>query len=291
MTAYGRCFEHRGIREGLRRIASRCLRLYAFQAALLLALLGIVNIWGRYSGFEQPELSRLLSESGTMLRQGLELRALPSYLNILPLYIVLLSFFPVIYAGMRLSPMLTWIASASLWVAANLKPELNLTNWIDGRGWFFNPFAWQFLFVIGAMASFAFAASGDLLPRRPWLAGICWAYLGFALLVSADWPLRAFHPIVMDAPDKTNLSVLRLLNVLALMYLFMSSPRICHLVRSRWAGERRRLRKAFARDLLSRNAVSNCRGSAVQQVRQQLGNTDCDQCHGLECIAGMRESA
>jgi hypothetical protein len=234
MMAYGRCFKQRGVCAGLRRIGARCLRLYAYQVALLLALLGIIMSWREYSGFGEPELSRLLNESGKVLLHGIQLRAQPSFLNILPLYIVLLLLFPLLYAGMRVSPLFTCAASASLWAIANFEPKFNLTNWLDGQGWFFNPFAWQFLFMIGAMAALVLAERRGSLPRLPWLAGLCWAYLGFAFLASVGWSAWVSGVFVMPPPDKTNLSWLRLLDVLALMYLFMSSSRMSQLARSRW---------------------------------------------------------
>jgi hypothetical protein len=55
-----------------------------------------------------------------------------------------------------------------------------------------------------------------------------WGYLGFALIASAPWETWGwfgFHPIVIDAPDKTVLAPLRLLNVLALAVLALSSVR------------------------------------------------------------------
>lgn len=234
MMAYGRVFEQRGLRAGLRRVGARCLKLYAYQVILLFALLGIIISFREYSGFGEPELSRLLNESGNVLLPGLQLRAQPSLLNILPLYIVLVSVFPLLHAGLRLSPLLTCMASASLWITANVEPNFNLTNWLDGRGWFFNPFAWQFLFTIGATASLALAERGGSLPKLHWLAGLCWAYLGFAFLASVRWPAWAFGPFAMNPPGKTNLSWLRLLDVLALMYLFMSSSGMAQLVRHRW---------------------------------------------------------
>ena len=50
------------------------------------------------------------------------------------------------------------LASGALWICVNLDPSINLPNWLDGQRWFFDPFAWQFLFVIGAL--------GALLLRR-----------------------------------------------------------------------------------------------------------------------------
>ena len=71
----------------------------------------------------------------------------PSYLDILPLYIVLLALFPAIYCAVRISPLLTLACSLAIWQAA-LAFELNLPNGSAGV-WFFNPFAWQVVFTLG----------------------------------------------------------------------------------------------------------------------------------------------
>ena len=94
-----------------------------------------------------------------VMRHGLMLQAQPASLNILPLYIVLLALFPLIYALIAISPIIALLASCALWIWVNLDPSINLTNWLDGHGWFFDPFAWQFLFLVGATASYAEVAA------------------------------------------------------------------------------------------------------------------------------------
>ncbi len=81
------------------------------------------------------------------------------YFDILPLYIVLMSMAPVMAILYRYSPGLLLALSASAYVAT-LYTGFNLPTWpVEGR-WFFNPFAWQFVFVIGYMLG------GDGPPQR-----------------------------------------------------------------------------------------------------------------------------
>jgi hypothetical protein len=239
MAAYGHCFHRDGARTGLRQIAMRCLRLYAFQVGLLIATFAIVKTWGSRYGFSLPDLMPFVSSGMTGIKRGLELAALPPAVDILPLYIVFLGFFPLIYLCARISPTLVLIASGALWVAANLDPSLNLTNSIDGRGWFFNPFAWQFLFVIGALGHTMMGYFGNSLPGKRWLIWVCGGYLIFALLASAPWSTWGwsdFRPLVVVPTDKTNLAPLRLLDILALVYLALSSSRFGKLASYRWLG-------------------------------------------------------
>jgi len=159
------------------------------------------------------------------IRRGLTLQSQPSNLNILPLYILLLAAFPAMYVGLRFRPRLTLAISAGVWLAANLVPGLNLTNALDGNGWFFNPFAWQFIFVLGAMLARVMARNEGSLPRLRWLVVLCWVLLAMAFLEAfpwQQWGLPNLAPLPMDPPDKTNLAPLRLLHALALVYVVLT---------------------------------------------------------------------
>ena len=50
MVAYGGSFDRDGVTTGLRRVFMRCLRLYIYQAILLLAVLIVVGSWIRTFG-------------------------------------------------------------------------------------------------------------------------------------------------------------------------------------------------------------------------------------------------
>jgi hypothetical protein len=228
MVAYGGSFARDGVLTGLRRVLLRVLRIYLFQALLLLALVAVVGGWLRYFGVEPESGAPFLHSGLSGLRHGLTLQAQPASLNILPLYIVLLALFPLIYGLIAISPIVAFGVSGALWVWVNIDPSINLTNWLDGQGWFFDPFAWQFLFVIGALGALVLRRYDGDLPRPLWLRAAAWGYLCFALIVTAPWQSWGwsnFHPIPLDPPDKTVLAPLRLLNVLAFVVLALGSAR------------------------------------------------------------------
>jgi hypothetical protein len=223
LMAYGRSFARDGAVTGLRKIVMRCARLYVFQVGLLLATIGIVWLWDAHYQLEPRAIAPMLHVKEIV--RGLTLRSQPSNLNILPLYILLLSLFPLIYAGIRFSLGLTVLVSAAVWIATNIYPQLNLINTFDGQGWFFDPFSWQFIFVLGAALAVVMARRGGTLPRWPWLVALCWLFLGLSFLEVfpwTDWGLPNLAPIRMDPPDKTHLSVLRLLHAMALVYVVLS---------------------------------------------------------------------
>ena len=225
MIAYGRTFDREGLRAGLSRVARRVMRLYLFQVMLLLATLVIVKLWADHYNIAPHTMAPLLKGGVPAIVRGVSLQALPSNLDVLPLYIVLLAGFPLIYAMIRLSSWLALAGSIALWLVVNAVPGLNLTNWIDGRGWFFNPFAWQIVFTIGALLAVVMTGREGGLPRRRWLALLCWAYLAVAFVETMpwhEWGLPDLAPVALAAPDKTDVSPLRLLHVLALVYLVLT---------------------------------------------------------------------
>jgi hypothetical protein len=226
MLAYGKAFERDGAVGGLRRIILRCVRIYLFQVGLLLTTLVLVLLWTTHYNLQPILVAPILNSPLSGLSRGLTLQALPGYLDILPLYLVLLAAFPLVYLGLRFNPLLVLGLSATIWLAANLDHNLNLPNWIDGGRWFFNPFAWQFLFTIGAALARSAATHGGTLPRSQWALWLGGAYLGFAFLESAPWAawhLPDLRPFALAAPDKTQLAALRIFDVLALAYLVFSS--------------------------------------------------------------------
>ncbi|HEV2675535.1 MAG TPA: OpgC domain-containing protein [Aliidongia sp.] len=227
MMAYGGCFERNGTVPGLRRIGARCLRIYLVQMGLLAATLAIIWLWDQRFGLDtaviQPILDRGMRSGMT---RGLILEALPAYLDILPLYVVLIGIFPLVYLLMRWNPVVALALSGGIWLATNLDPELNLPNTVYARLWFLDPFAWQFLFTIGIGMAMVMRRRDGRLPIVPGLRIAAWVYLAFALLVAAPWRIWGLWDVQLLAvpmTDKTILAPLRLMNILAFVYLALTS--------------------------------------------------------------------
>jgi hypothetical protein len=236
VMAYGGVFEREGTRSGLRRIVLRLGRLYIFQIGLLLITLAVVRIWTGYFGFEPTIVAPILNKPATGLAHALALHAIPAYLDILPLYIVLFAAFPLIYIGLHGRYWLTLGLSAALWLAININGGPNIPNWGGRDSWFFNPFAWQLLFTIGAALALITQKHDGGLPRIRWLVWLSIAYLILAFVQSTpwvDWHLPDPRLFELPPPDKTNLNILRLLDMLALAYLVLSSEKMRRLARYR----------------------------------------------------------
>ncbi len=155
------------------------------------------------------------------------------YLNILPLYITLLLATPLIIAlGLRW-PVQTALGSIALWVIAG-QFRFNLPNFPTQGGWFFNPFSWQILFVIGLLSGMAMKQGRRFVPKSPLLFGLCAAFLVVVLLWVKIPPLgdagrnmlgflsKLGVPFYITWFDKTFLALPRLLHALALFYVLAS---------------------------------------------------------------------
>ncbi|WP_052401730.1 OpgC family protein [Muricoccus aerilatus] len=161
------------------------------------------------------------------LLEALLLRFQPAFLNILPLYILLLLQFALILPLIR-RPRLLLGLSLILYAATRLL-GLELPTWTGG-GWFFNPGGWQLLFVIGVLIGHRApdGAPGPLsFPWRRWAGGLALAWLVFAFaLLFLAWHRpdlgqlapRWFTGLLTDV-DKTAMHPFRLVSILALTYL------------------------------------------------------------------------
>jgi len=154
------------------------------------------------------------------------------YFNILPMYMVLLVMLPAMMALARLSLVLLLAVSVTLWLLTGIF-AIDLPNYPMPGGWFFNPFAWQLLFVIGFILGQRQRMQKHM-PFSRWLYGVAALYLALAYWwVPFDWLIN-FSGIKLPATiwgfDKGFVAWTRLLHVLALGYVVMMSPmgRIMH---------------------------------------------------------------
>ena len=235
--AYNSVFERHGLRVGLTKVFLRCLRIYGVQVALLLATMLLVGVWERVYGMQSIIVGPMLRDGWHGALRGVSLRALPAYLDILPLYILLLAVFPVIRFGMARSVAATLFASVALYGVANVL-HWNLRNVVDtadSAHWYFDPFTWQVLFVAGAAMAIATRQGRTIMVRpAPALLVLCWLYVVGAFLVLDAWKLwpaplpgdfYGTSPLLgfFGNEPKTYVSPWRLANVLATVYLVLTS--------------------------------------------------------------------
>jgi hypothetical protein len=187
---------------------------------------------------EETRLDVLADAPYRALLEALLLRFQPNLLNILPLYVVLLLIFAIALPLLR-KPMLLFLASLAGYLLVRFT-GINMPSW-TGEGWFFNPFAWQLLFMIGAILSYA----PPRMPRIRWPIDAAAVLILLAGII-VIWVIDT-HPRVlatMPAPvirfviteDKTGLHPFRLLSILSLAWLTARSvPPDAEWLRSRLA--------------------------------------------------------
>lgn len=229
VLAYGSLIERRGLGVGAVRIGARLWTLYIAHLAVFLIVCGVVAraVTGTHNPLyiEAINIQPFFNDTPAAVVDALTLTYQPYYLDILPLYIVLLALFPLVYHLVRFSPALALTASALVWqVAVHL--GLNFPN-SGAAGWFFNPFAWQFLFTLGVVIGRVMLLRIEA-PRSRLLDLLAVGFLAFALLVkvSSGNPfgiafLNDWIESLQIGSDKTNLAVVRVLHLAALAWLFI----------------------------------------------------------------------
>ncbi len=228
---YGRAMNDRGFLVASARILRRAWQIYV--AHIFLFAIYMAEIAYVASSFENPlyaeEMGVLdfLKQPDITIVEALLLKFKPVNMDVLPLYIVLLLLFPPILWLLQRAANLALGASVALY-AVSWEFGWNLAAYPSGS-WYFNPFAWQLLFVFGAWCALGGAERlSDVLRSRVTL-GVALAYLLFAFAITLTWhipSLGQFVPNWLGALiypiDKTNLDVLRFAHFLALATVTVS---------------------------------------------------------------------
>jgi hypothetical protein len=222
---YGRAMRERGYLIASARILRRAWQIYV--AHIFLFTIFMAEIAYVAATFDNPlyaeEMNILdfLKQPDVTIFQALLLKFKPVNMDVLPLYIVLLLLFPPALALLMWQPAFALSASALLYVLT-WSFEWNLPAYPNGV-WFFNPFAWQLLFVFGAWCALGGAKRlAPVLQSRTVLA-VAIVYLVFAFVITLTWYVEPLGRLVpnwlsewMYPIDKTNLDVLRFAHFLAL---------------------------------------------------------------------------
>ena len=160
---------------------------------------------------------------------------MPVNTDVLPTFVLLHLSFPALLWLLRRSAGLALAASIVLYLAVQLF-GWNLPAWQHGE-WFFNPLAWQVLFVFGAWYAMAGAVWLQPLVQSKAALALAVLYLVFSLVVALSWHFHELEALMPEALskliypiDKSNLAPVRLLHFLALAVI------VARLVRHDWHG-------------------------------------------------------
>src|ERR1700742_2965826 len=195
---YGRAMRDAGFVVATARILRRVWQIYVAHVFLFTIFLAEISYVA--TSFENPLYTEemgimdFLKEPDVTIVQALLLRFRPVNMDVLPLYIVLMLFLPVILWLMRRSADLTLALSVLLY-AATWEFDLYLSAYPNGF-WAFNPFAWQLLFVFGAWCAQGGAQRMSRILASPITLWISIAYLLFAFFVTLTWYVPQFSHLM-----------------------------------------------------------------------------------------------
>jgi hypothetical protein len=225
--AYGAVMDRRGLVPGSAQVVARIWKLYSAHLALFVFMaVGVAFMAVKFGNplyYEHVSILPFFQDPATTILQTAALLFLPNYLDILPLYVVLLAMLPALWVLTRIAPAVALMASAGLYVAAWML-EWTLPNLSTGGSWFFNPFAWQLIFTFGLVSGHA-TLRGVSLPRHWILAAAAIAVVAYGFASAAPWAIiPGLGNVVLPDDfrldlDKTNLSLWRLAHALSLAYI------------------------------------------------------------------------
>jgi len=224
--AYGRGFERSGVGRGTLRILHRCARIYGAHLALFFGLAALCVVGNRWmigiDYIQRLNFSYFFDRTQEALFGLVTLRYVPMYLDILPMYLMVMLWIPVVWALARFYFALALGLSALVYLGGNLFDWDLSADPLSERVWFFNPFAWQFMFFTG----FAFGAGWlRIPPASRFLIALALSVVVVSVPFGHEPTFRRFswllewrlshEPLV----DKTHLGILRWIHFLALAYL------------------------------------------------------------------------
>jgi hypothetical protein len=226
-TVYGKALRRQGSIVATAQIYRRVWQLYiahiftfvVVAAGICYAMLKVQN----QTFSEDLGIDNFLDEPQVAIIKILLLQYQPQYFDILPLYVVLLGVFPLVLLLLERHLALPLVLSGAIYLLT-LHFGWQPHSYPDDEAWYFNPLAWQFLFVIGATAGYA-PYSRWLLPlNSAWLPKLAVAVAVAVGIINISWMIHgaydAFPGLLLQelSPfvDKNNLAPLRLISFFAL---------------------------------------------------------------------------
>ena len=224
---YGRSLNLYGSFYTTANIFRRAWQLYV--AHVFLFMIFIAEVSYTVTTFNNPmyneemRVADFLGEPHIAIVKALLLEFQPTFLDILPLYILLLVIFPAILLGLRLQPLLILVPSFLIYVFVQVAGS-SVPAYPEGHVWYFNPLAWQFLFTAGAAlglgppllqrlrrATGALLAVALVIAATSLIVKLCWTIHGVwdsfpGVLLKELWPV-----------NKSNLSPIRLVPFFAVV--------------------------------------------------------------------------
>jgi len=226
---YGPIVKAGNLLAATKRLWMRAWQMYVAHILLFLAFTAQIARAARK--FDNPmykdefNVANFLAHPDELIWQALTLRYKPVDLDVLPLYIVLVFTAPLMLWAMVRRPNLTLVGSVAVYIGARIF-DWNLASYPPGTHWYFNPFAWQLMFVFAAWCGTGGVARIWFLiqSRAVLVIALAWIVFSFMIVMTwhnsfleslvPKWMVKLIYPI-----DKTDLDMLRFTHFLAIAAL------------------------------------------------------------------------
>jgi hypothetical protein len=240
---YGRTLAAQGPLYATARILSRAWQLYI--AHIFLFVIFIAEVSYTVTAFNNPmyndemRVGDFLDEPHVAIVKALLLQFQPTFLDILPLYILLLAVFPIILIALRRRAAIVLIPSFLLYLLVQIT-NLSMPAYPEGHVWYFNPLAWQFLFIAGAALGLDRGREGPWSRWRRVVLPVAAALAAAGFVIKISWtihgvwdPLPGLLLKELWPANKSNLSPVRLVPFFAMVVVVaVLVPRDAVLLRS-----------------------------------------------------------
>lgn len=221
MLAYGGALRDQGWPSILARSLRRGFEIYAAFLLLVVAYLALIWAAGGSSHFDETNTRFFFETPGAALLHIMTLQYAPVNTDILSTFAIFHLAFPLVLWLLTRSAAATLVLSLLLYLAVQLF-GWHVPAWPHGE-MYFNPFAWQILFVLGAWFAGPGAARLAALLRSRIVLMFAVAFILISLVVALSWQFEALKWLVPDLVgrwiypiDKSHLALPRLLHFLAL---------------------------------------------------------------------------
>ena len=259
------------VRRVLYRVGGRIVTLYAAQITIVTMAIGLLAVAA--VALENPLLLEWHNAAAVFYDPvnahiGLMLLTYQlGYFDILPLYVVLMTMAPAIVIIHRTAPNLLFPISLGIYLMA-IGFQISLPAWPSDGQWFFNPLAWQLVFVLGFLMARERGVGGFVRRNIGTIRIISVPIVAWSALASmyeGFWPdpTRVPEPKLMFLLFKTYATPPRLIQFLALIALVSAAyPYVLA-----WAGPAVRFLSLLGRNSLHVFCVASVLSLAGQITR------------------------
>ena len=222
MLAYGGALREQGWPTIAARAVRRCWEIYA--AFLLLFIVYVAMVWvigGGNRFLDETNTGFFFRDPGAAIVHAVILQYAPVNTDILATFVLLHLSFPALLWMLMRFPIMVLMGSVVLYLMVQWR-SWHVPAWPSGE-MYFNPFAWQLLFVLGAW----YACNGarrlrKVLQSPAALAGAL-LFLAISLIIALSWQFKVIEQFVPREITaliypiyKSHLAPVRLLHFLGL---------------------------------------------------------------------------